>query len=307
MANNHIFEKDKGDIVLKLKLSPQNVERAIYIIIILVLAYFAFFGSIGCDSVKTNDTTGAAAVDTNAEAVVEEEEASAETTVEEEPVVEEEEAVVVTNKAPVADFSFSPSSPEEDKNVSFEDESTDEDGDDLTQVWKFGDGKVSSEKDPVHVYTNSGTYNVSLTVSDGELENTISKELEVDKRELDGEFHLIVDSVKSETGEYESSGIKWGKITEVTFTIDNQKEDFMPKIEVTTYNMGSSTMMKNRLRGEVIYSEHEVGSKRQHSLEVESQPFTDDDVDKVVFVKVVMRDKSTDEILDFVEEEYNFP
>ena len=32
--------------------------------------------------------------------------------------------------------------------------------------WDFGDGNSSIEQNPVHTYTEAGTYNVSLTVSD---------------------------------------------------------------------------------------------------------------------------------------------
>ncbi|MEY4667630.1 MAG: hypothetical protein RL518_329 [Pseudomonadota bacterium] len=49
--------------------------------------------------------------------------------------------------------------------VSFSsDGSADPDGQPITFSWDFGDGNVSSEPNPVHVYTNIGTYKAELTV-----------------------------------------------------------------------------------------------------------------------------------------------
>lgn len=41
--------------------------------------------------------------------------------------------------------------------------------------WDFGDGKTSKEKNPIHVYENPGTYDVSLTVDDRVNEDAITK------------------------------------------------------------------------------------------------------------------------------------
>ena len=64
--------------------------------------------------------------------------------------------------------------------------------------------------------------------------------------------------------------------------------------------------MKNMVRGEIIYSPQELGEKKEHSLEINSQPFTEDDLTKVVFVKVVLKDQSTDKIIQTIEKQYNF-
>ena len=37
----------------------------------------------------------------------------------------------------------------------------------LTYTWDFGDGNTSTEKNPSHTYASAGSYNVTLTVSDG--------------------------------------------------------------------------------------------------------------------------------------------
>ncbi|ARU57409.1 hypothetical protein OLMES_3371 [Oleiphilus messinensis] len=45
----------------------------------------------------------------------------------------------------------------------------DPDGDELTYLWAFGDGTVSSLRNPIHTFTTPGIYAVTLTVSDGSL------------------------------------------------------------------------------------------------------------------------------------------
>jgi len=42
-------------------------------------------------------------------------------------------------------------------------------------AWDFGDGANSTEQNPIHTYTNYGTYNVSLTVTNAVGEDTITK------------------------------------------------------------------------------------------------------------------------------------
>lgn len=40
-------------------------------------------------------------------------------------------------------------------------------GSNLNYLWEFGDGATSSERDPLHLYSNPGLYNVRLTATDG--------------------------------------------------------------------------------------------------------------------------------------------
>ena len=66
------------------------------------------------------------------------------------------------NIDPTAAFSYVPNG----LNVNFTDASTDSDGTIAARSWTFGDGSISSEVNPVHVYAAAGTYTVGLTVTD---------------------------------------------------------------------------------------------------------------------------------------------
>ena len=64
--------------------------------------------------------------------------------------------------APIADFTGSPTRGEVPLSVSFIDLSQ---NNPQEWVWDFGDGSVSEEQNPIHIYTDPGTYNVELFVS----------------------------------------------------------------------------------------------------------------------------------------------
>jgi hypothetical protein len=53
--------------------------------------------------------------------------------------------------------------------VAFSVTASDPDGDALSYSWDFGDGNSSDQQNPTHTYTEPGTYEAELTVSDGEL------------------------------------------------------------------------------------------------------------------------------------------
>ena len=72
------------------------------------------------------------------------------------------EITVVANVAPSARFSYT-------TNISyvlFSDESTDSDGSVASHQWDFGDGFTSVEAAPGHTYASSGSFTVTLTVTD---------------------------------------------------------------------------------------------------------------------------------------------
>ncbi len=69
--------------------------------------------------------------------------------------------IEVLHPAPVADFSFDPASGTYDLEVQFTDSST---GPIANWSWDFGDGSSSTEQNPLHVYSEAGSYSVTLTV-----------------------------------------------------------------------------------------------------------------------------------------------
>ncbi len=72
-----------------------------------------------------------------------------------------ESVVPTAANPPVAEFSGTPTTIIEGESVTFTDESQYA----STWDWDFGDGQTSNEQNPVHTYTNQGTYTVSLTVT----------------------------------------------------------------------------------------------------------------------------------------------
>ncbi len=82
------------------------------------------------------------------------------------------------NQAPIADFTYAAN----DLAVSFAGGmSSDPDNgpSNLSYSWDFGDGNSSTDVGPVHTYSTAGTYQVTLTVSDGDLTDAITKTVTV--------------------------------------------------------------------------------------------------------------------------------
>ena len=75
---------------------------------------------------------------------------------------------------PIPDFSAAPRSGQVPPNLSvaFKDLST---NGATSWSWNFGDGATSSQQNPSHAYTASGSYDVTLTVSDGTTSNSQTK------------------------------------------------------------------------------------------------------------------------------------
>ena len=66
------------------------------------------------------------------------------------------------NRSPTADFGWNC----DHLSCQFTDASTDADGSVTGWAWRFGDGGISAEQEPMHRYAAAGTYTVRLTVTD---------------------------------------------------------------------------------------------------------------------------------------------
>ena len=118
--------------------------------------------------------------------------------------------------------------------------------------------------------------------------------------EYSGRVELTINEVMSEI---KGDEVQYGKITGVRFTIDNGKDDFMPKVEVYTYEDGDTSSVFAKIpRVERIYSTVKLGKSTIQELEISSQQFPD--LDENVVCKVVVKDKDTGDTL--VSEESKF-
>jgi PKD repeat protein len=73
------------------------------------------------------------------------------------------------NSPPAIDsLTATPSSGFAPLEVDFTVDASDPDGDELTYQWELGDGDASSDQNPSHTYAEPGSYEVTLTVSDGD-------------------------------------------------------------------------------------------------------------------------------------------
>lgn len=114
---------------------------------------------------------------------------------------------VVTNQPPVADFTWTPANPTTESVIQFTDLSVDPVGMIVSWEWLFGDGTSSFEQHPVHQYSTTGTYIVTLTVTDDEgAVGVISKDLVVSTPETALELTITggigVTTLVKNTGEY---------------------------------------------------------------------------------------------------------
>ncbi|RHW35956.1 hypothetical protein D1B31_17850 [Neobacillus notoginsengisoli] len=97
-------------------------------------------------------------------------------------------ALTVSNRAPVASFTHSPTTVYNNTNVSFTNSSTDADGDTLTYQWAYqAPGSTtwtnfSTVKDPNRIFNIKGTWNIRLTVSDGTASHSVTRVLTVSNR-----------------------------------------------------------------------------------------------------------------------------
>jgi len=84
--------------------------------------------------------------------------------------------IATENKAPTAQFTYSPNNPKAKQEIQFTDQSSDIDGKIISWFWDFGDGTNSTLPNPKHIYQKPGTYQVTLRIiDDGFISQTITK------------------------------------------------------------------------------------------------------------------------------------
>lgn len=88
----------------------------------------------------------------------------------------ETKATYVTVVGATADFVANPVEGFRPLSVQFTNQSTGLGSGAQTFSWQFGDGTLSTEENPIHVYTDSGLYTVTLTVNAGGAEFSVTKE-----------------------------------------------------------------------------------------------------------------------------------
>lgn len=69
---------------------------------------------------------------------------------------------------PQANFTFNISNPSTSDTITFTDTSTDSDGSIVSYNWSFGDGSNSYNQNPTHSYSDDGSYNITLNVTDND-------------------------------------------------------------------------------------------------------------------------------------------
>jgi PKD repeat protein len=83
------------------------------------------------------------------------------------------------NNPPTASFTYTT----EGLIATFTSTSNDSDGDIISYHWDFGDGAISTEKNPIHIYPASGKYIVTHTVEDSHgRTNSLTEEIQVSSK-----------------------------------------------------------------------------------------------------------------------------
>ncbi len=90
--------------------------------------------------------------------------------------VRREAFIMVAGDPPAANFTADPSAGNVPLEVAFTDTSTSGSSPIVQWQWDFGDGGGSAVQNPVHTYTDPGTYSVSLTVTTASGSNTRTRE-----------------------------------------------------------------------------------------------------------------------------------
>lgn len=133
-----------------------------------------------------------------------------------------QQQVVEVLPLPMPAFSFEQDGPV----VSFTNLSTDA----SSYTWNFGDGNFSTEVNPVHVYTQSGTYTVTLNALNAFCANALNQQVQVVVSSVEQAFDKKVKVFPNPT-----SGILWISLE-------------VPEAEVEVYNLAGQLLLRNSLR-----------------------------------------------------------
>ena len=89
---------------------------------------------------------------------------------------------IISNVSPQASFSISTEKEDVGKEVVFTDKSSDTDGLIVSYEWSFGDNEISTAKNPVHIYKKSGSYTVTLKITDDDGgSNSVTKSITINE------------------------------------------------------------------------------------------------------------------------------
>ncbi|MBX7241173.1 MAG: PKD domain-containing protein [Bacteroidia bacterium] len=151
--------------------------------------------------------------------------------------------LITVNAAPVSSFTYTGAS----GNYQFSSTST---GSPTSYTWNFGDGGTSTQMNPLHSYTASGGYTVTLTVTNACGTNTSSQVIEASvgiEDEIEGEVK-IYPNPNSGTFTLEVSNTNEDKIALSLFDIQG-KQIFSESYSVMSGNLKKELNMSNLSEG----------------------------------------------------------
>ncbi|UCH88668.1 MAG: PKD domain-containing protein, partial [Thermoplasmata archaeon] len=110
--------------------------------------------------------------------------------------------ITVLNNAPVAQFDVNTDTGDITTQFEFETSSYDVDGTVAIHYWDFGDGKTSTDADPIHQYTTDGTYTVTLQVKDDDGQMSTEYAMIITVINMAPIAHIAAEVTEAEIGDY---------------------------------------------------------------------------------------------------------
>ncbi len=178
-----------------------------------------------------------------------------------------------SNQAPNAVASATPLSGNVPLEVTFTGSASTDDDAVVSYAWNFDDGATSTEADPVHTYTNVGTYSAELTVTDAEgLTSTDTITITVTEVGNTNQAPVAVISATPETGEAP---------LEVTFTGSSSTDD----VAVVSYawDFGDGT---SSTQADPIHTYANIGSYAAELTVTDAEGLTSTDTITITVTEV---------------------